>query len=162
GDVAEGDVARHCRQYEEAIAKAGGIDFQILGIGRSGHIGFNEPGSSLSSRTRIKTITRGARTANARWFGNDVNKVPRTGLTLGVGTIMEAEEVVMVISGFSKARALQRILENEVNHMWTVSMMQLHQHGMIVCDDDATMELKVATVKYFRDIEKENMALPEF
>ena len=156
------DFDEECREYEDQIKKTGGIHLFLGSIGPDGHIGFNEPGSSLSSRTRIKTITRGARTANARWFGNDVNKVPRTGLTLGVGTIMEAEEVVMVISGFSKARALQRILENEVNHMWTVSMMQLHQHGMIVCDDDATMELKVATVKYFRDIEKENMALPEF
>jgi glucosamine-6-phosphate deaminase len=130
-------------------------------IGPDGHIGFNEPGSSLSSRTRVKTITRGARIANARWFGNDINKVPKTGLTMGVGTLMDSEEIVMVISGFNKARALQKILEDEVNHMWTVSMLQLHQHGMIVCDDEATMELKVGTVKYFRDIERENLGLPE-
>ena len=159
GNVADFDV--ECQEYEENIRKAGGIHLFLGSIGPDGHIGFNEPGSSLSSRTRIKTITRGARIANARWFGNDINKVPKTGLTLGVGTIMDAEEILMVISGFSKARALQKILEDEVNHMWTVSMIQLHQHGMIVCDDDATMELKVGTVKYFRDIEKENLGLPE-
>ncbi|TSA23280.1 glucosamine-6-phosphate deaminase [bacterium] len=156
------DYDRECQDYEENIKTSGGIHLFLGSIGPDGHIGFNEPGSSLSSRTRIKTITPGARAANARWFGNDINKVPKTGLTMGVGTLMDAEEVVMVISGFNKARALQKILEDEVNHMWTVSMLQLHQHGMIVCDDEATMELKVGTVKYFRDIEKENLGLPEF
>ncbi|MDP2886073.1 MAG: glucosamine-6-phosphate deaminase [Ignavibacteria bacterium] len=156
------DYDRECHDYEENIKTSGGIHLFLGSIGPDGHIGFNEPGSSLSSRTRIKTITSGARAANARWFGNDINKVPKTGLTMGVGTLMDAEEVVMVISGFNKARALQKILECEVNHMWTVSMLQLHQHGMIVCDDEATMELKVGTVKYFRDIEKENLGLPEF
>jgi glucosamine-6-phosphate deaminase len=155
------DFDAECLEFEETIRKAGGMHLFLGSIGPDGHIGFNEPGSSLSSRTRIKTITRGARSANAHWFGNDVNKVPKTGLTMGVGTIMEAEEIVMVISGFTKARALQKILEDEVNHMWTVSMLQLHEHGMIVCDDEATMELKVGTVKYFRDIEKENLGLPE-
>lgn len=155
------DFDAECSNYEEDIRKAGGMHLFLGSIGPDGHIGFNEPGSSLSSRTRVKTITRGARIANARWFGNDINKVPKTGLTMGVGTLMDAEEIVMVISGFNKARALQKILEDEVNHMWTVSMLQLHQHGMIVCDDEATMELKVGTVKYFRDIERENLGLPE-
>jgi len=159
GNVTDFDA--ECSNYEEDIRKAGGIHLFLGSIGPDGHIGFNEPGSSLSSRTRVKTITRGARIANARWFGNDINKVPKTGLTMGVGTLMDAEEIVMVISGFNKARALQKILEDEVNHMWTVSMLQLHQHGMIVCDDEATMELKVGTVKYFRDIERENLGLPE-
>ena len=155
------DLARECSEFEEAIRTSGGIHLFLGSIGPDGHIGFNEPGSSLSSRTRIKTITKGARTANARWFGNDVNKVPKTGLTMGVGTIMDSREVVMVISGHSKARGLQKILEGEVNHMWTVSMMQLHRHGMVVCDEDATEELKVGTVRYFRDIERESMELPE-
>ncbi len=155
------DYDRECQNFEEEIKRAGGIHLFLGSIGPDGHIGFNEPGSSLSSRTRIKTITHGARAANARWFGNDINRVPKTGLTMGVGTLMEADEVVMVISGFNKARALQKILEEEVNHMWTVSMLQLHQHGMIVCDEDATMELKVGTVKYFKDIEKDNLGLPE-
>jgi glucosamine-6-phosphate deaminase len=155
------DFDRECQSFEEQIKKVGGIHLFLGSIGPDGHIGFNEPGSSLSSRTRIKTITHGARSANARWFGNDINKVPKTGLTMGVGTLMDAEEVLMVISGFNKARALQKILEEEVNHMWTVSMLQLHQHGIIVCDEEATMELKVGTVKYFKDIEKDNIRLPE-
>ena len=155
------DFERECRSFEESIRLAGGMHLFLGSIGPDGHVGFNEPGSSLSSRTRIKTITHGARSANARWFGNDINKVPKTGLTMGVATIMDAEEVVIVISGFSKARALQQIVEGEVNHMWTVSMIQLHRHGMIVCDEDATMELKVGTVRYFTDIEKENLGLPE-
>jgi glucosamine-6-phosphate deaminase len=156
------DLELECKNFEAGIRNLGGIHIFLGSIGPDGHIGFNEPGSSLSSRTRIKTITLGARAANARWFGNDTNKVPKTGLTMGVATIMDAEEVVMVISGFSKARALQKIVEAEVNHMWTVSMMQLHQHGMIVCDDEATAELKVGTVKYFKDIERDNLALPVF
>jgi glucosamine-6-phosphate deaminase len=130
-------------------------------IDPDGHIGFNEPGSSLSSRTRIKTITRGDRVANARWFGNDINKVAKTGLTMGVATVMEAQEVAMAISGFNKARPLQQIVEAEVNQMWTVSMIQLHKHAVIACHDEATMELKVGTVKYFEDIEKGNLGLPD-
>jgi glucosamine-6-phosphate deaminase len=155
------DFEQECESFEDSIKQAGGIHLFLGSIGPDGHIGFNEPGSSLSSRTRIKTITRGARSANARWFGNDINKVPKTGLTMGVATLMDAEEVVMVISGLSKARALQKIVEEEVNHMWTVSMIQLHRHGMIVCDDEATTELKVGTVRYFKDIEKDNFDLPD-
>jgi glucosamine-6-phosphate deaminase len=155
------DLEKECADFESEIKRLGGIRLFLGSVGPDGHIGFNEPGSSLSSRTRIKTIMRGARAANAHLFGNDINKVPKTGLTMGVATIMEAQEVVMVISGLNKARALQQIVEAEVNHMWTVSMIQLHQHGMIVCDEDATTELKVGTVRYFKDIERDNLALPE-
>jgi len=149
------DLEEECRQYEEQIKAAGGIDLFLGGIGPDGHIAFNEPGSSLSSRTRIKTLTYDTRVANARFFDGDINKVPRTALTVGVGTVMDARELLIIISGYGKARALQKVVEEGVNHMWTVSMLQLHQHGMIVCDDDSTMELKVGTVKYFKDIEKE-------
>jgi len=155
------DLERECRDYEAKMKKAGGVRLFLGSIGPDGHIGFNEPGSSLNSRTRIKTLTREARAANARFFGNDVNKVPRTGLTVGVASIMDAYEVVVIISGYSKARALQKVVEEGVNHMWTVSMVQLHRHGMIVCDEEATMEIKVGTVKYFKDIERANLALPE-
>ncbi|MEK6755153.1 MAG: glucosamine-6-phosphate deaminase [Bacteroidota bacterium] len=155
------DLEQECQEYEERIKKVGGIHLFLGSIGPDGHIGFNEPGSSLSSRTRIKTLTEGARVANARFFNNDINRVPKTGLTMGVATTMDAQEVVIVINGFTKARALQKVVEEGVNHMWTVSMIQLHQHGMIVCDEEATMELKVGTVKYFKDIEKEHLGLPE-
>lgn len=155
------DLEKECRDYEEAIKRAGGINLFLGGIGADGHIAFNEPGSSLSSRTRIKTLTYDTRVANSGFFENDPQKVPKTALTVGVATVMDAQEVVILINGISKARALQKVVEEGVNHMWTVSMLQLHRHGMIVCDDDATFELKVGTVKYFKDIERENLAMPK-
>jgi len=155
------NLEKECAKYEEKVKKLGGIRLFLGGIGPDGHIAFNEPGSSLSSRTRIKTLTHDTRVANSRFFDNDVNKVPKTALTVGVGTVMDAEEVLIIISGYNKARALQKVVEEGVNHMWTVSMLQLHRHGIIVCDDEATMELKVGTVKYFKDIEGADPALPE-
>lgn len=147
------DLEKECADYEAKIKSYGGIDFFLGGIGADGHIAFNEPGSSLSSRTRIKTLTYDTRLANARFFDNDVNKVPKTALTVGVGTVMDAREVLIIVSGYNKARALKMAVEEGVNHMWTVSMLQLHPHGIIACDEDSTLELKVATVKYFKDIE---------
>jgi len=156
------DLEYECSEYEDKIRKAGGIDLFLGGIGPDGHIAFNEPGSSLSSRTRIKTLTYDTRVANSRFFGGDPNKVPKTALTVGVATVMDAKEVLIIINGINKARALQKVVEEGVNHMWTVSQLQLHRYGMIVCDEDATMELKVSTVRYFKDIEKDSLlALPE-
>ncbi len=151
------DLEKECEQYEEKIKAVNGIDLFLGGIGPDGHIAFNEPGSSLSSLTRIKTLTYDTIVANSRFFDNDINKVPKTALTVGVGTVMNASELVIIISGYNKARALQMVVEEGVNHMWTVSMLQLHQRGMICCDDDATWELKVGTVKYFKDIESESL-----
>ncbi len=155
------DPDQECDDYEAKIKRIGGIHLFLGGIGPDGHIAFNEPGSSLSSRTRIKTLTYDTRIANSRFFDGDVNKVPKTALTVGVATVMDAEEVVILVNGHSKARALQKAVEEGVNHMWTVSMLQLHRHGMIVCDEDATEELKVGTVRYFKDIERDNLGLPE-
>ena len=147
------DLEKECENYEAKIAKAGGISLFIGGIGPDGHIAFNEPGSSIGSLTRVKTLTFDTITANSRFFDNDLDKVPRTALTVGVKTVLDAEEVVIIISGLNKARALSKVVEEGVNHMWTVSALQLHPRGIIVCDDQATYELKVGTVKYFRDIE---------
>ncbi len=156
------DLEKECEDYERKIKEVGGIHLFLGGIGPDGHIAFNEPGSSLTSRTRIKTLTYDTRLANSRFFNNDINQVPKTALTVGVGTIMDAREIVIIISGYNKARALQKVVEEGVNHMWTVSMLQLHRKAMIVCDDESTMELKVATVKYFKDIESEALSkLPE-
>ncbi len=155
------DLEKECEDYEERIRRVGGIHVFLGGIGADGHIAFNEPGSSLSSRTRIKTLTHDTRVANARFFDNDPNKVPKTALTVGVGTVMDAHEVIILVNGHSKARALQKAVEEGVSHMWTVSQLQLHRHGMIVCDEDATYELKVGTVKYFKDIEAEHLDLPQ-
>ena len=152
------DLEKECHRYEEKIKAIGGIHLFMGGIGPDGHIAFNEPGSSLTSRTRVKTLTYDTIKANSRFFDNDVNKVPKTALTVGVGTVMDAEEVMILISGYAKARALKQCVEEGVNHFWTVSMLQLHRHGIIVCDDDSTMELRVSTVKYFKDIERDNLA----
>jgi len=157
------DLEEECRKYEESIKKFGGIDLFLGGIGPDGHIAFNEPGSSLVSRTRVKTLSYDTIVANSRFFDGDINKVPRMALTVGVGTVMDAREVLLLIPGYSKARALRQVVEEGVSHIWTVSMLQLHAHCIIVCDDAATMELRVATVKYFKDIEKiAGNVLPDF
>ncbi|KAJ3114880.1 Glucosamine-6-phosphate isomerase 1 [Physocladia obscura] len=148
------DLEKECTEYEAKIAAVGGIELFLGGIGPDGHIAFNEPGSSLSSRTRIKTLAYETIIANSRFFDGDVNKVPKLALTVGVGTVMDAREVLIIISGAGKALALAKCIEEGVNHMWTVSAIQLHPRGMIVCDEDATLELHVKTVKYFKSIEK--------
>ncbi len=151
------DLEKECEEYEKRIQKAGGIDLFLGGIGPDGHIAFNEPGSSLSSRTRIKTLTYDTILANSRFFDGDINRVPKHALTVGVGTVMDAREVLIIVNGFKKAHALKKVVEDGVNHMWTVSALQLHPHGMICCDEEATMELKVGTVNYFKDIEAKNL-----
>jgi glucosamine-6-phosphate deaminase len=147
------DPELECRRYEEAMARIGGVELFLGGIGVDGHIAFNEPGSSLASRTRVKTLTADTIEANARFFDNDPSRVPRTALTVGVGTVLDAREVLILISGRAKARALAHVVEGGINHMWTVSALQLHPNGLIVCDEDACDELKVATFRYFKDIE---------
>ena len=151
------DPEKECKLYEEAIAAEGGIDLFLGGMGSDGHIAFNEPGSSLTSRTRIKTLTEETKSANARFFGGDTAKVPSTALTVGVGTVMDARKVMIIVSGRNKARALRAVVEEGVNHMWTLSYLQIHPKAIIVCDEDATEELKVGTVRYFKNIEKNNI-----
>ena len=151
------DLEIECAEYEDKIRHAGGIKLFLGGIGPDGHIAFNEPGSSLQSLTRVKTLTYDTIAANSRFFDNDINKVPKLALTVGVKTVTDAREVVLVVNGHNKARALQMIIENGVNHMWTASVLQLHPKAIIVCDDEATVELKVGTANYFRDIEKDNL-----
>lgn len=141
------NLEAECVEYEAKIKRVGGIDLFLAGIGEDGHIAFNEPGSSLASRTRVKTLAYDTIVANSRFFGNDLEKVPKMALTVGVQTVLEAREVVAIILGTRKALALQRCIEQGVNHMWTLSSLQLHPHPMIVCDDDATLELQVKTVK---------------
>lgn len=151
------DLEAECAAYEAKIVELGGIDLFLGGIGPDGHIAFNEPALSLTLRTRIKTLTTDTIIANSRFFDNDVNKVPNTALTVGVGTVMDAKEVVILASGHSKARALRHVIEEPINHMWTISALQLHPKGIIVCDYDACAEIKVGTYKYFLDIEKDTL-----
>ncbi len=149
------DLQNECAYYEAKIASYGGIELFMGGIGADGHVAFNEPGSSLSSRTRVKTLTMDTKIANSRFFDGDMSKVPSTALTVGVGTIMDAREVVILANGYGKARAVKECVENGVNHIWTLSCLQHHPKAIIVCDDAATDELRVGTVRYFKDIEKE-------
>ena len=151
------DLEEECAAYEAKIASYGGIHLFMGGIGPDGHIAFNEPGSSLASRTRVKSLTTDTIIANSRFFGGDIDLVPKRALTVGVGTIMDADEVMILANGHNKARALCHAVEGAVNHMWTISVLQMHPKGIIVCDDAATVELKVGTVNYFKDIEKTNL-----
>jgi glucosamine-6-phosphate deaminase len=153
------DVKAECQQYEDQIQALGGIELFIGGVGTDGHIAFNEPGSSLKSRTRLKPLTANTRLANARFFNNDITKVPKHALTVGVGTIMDAREVMILAQGDNKALALYQAIEGSVNHLWTISALQLHPDSIMVCDEDATLELKVKTVKYFKELEHDSPTL---
>ncbi len=149
------DAEKECAGYEKAIADCGGIDLFLGGIGEDGHIAFNEPFSSLTSRTRIKTLTSDTIKVNSRFFDYDISKVPTKAMTVGVGTIMDAREVIILANGAKKAKAIYHGIEGAVSHKWTISVLQNHQHGIIVCDDDAASELEPDTIKYFKDIEKD-------
>ena len=147
------DLMAECQAYEEAIAEAGGIDLFMGGVGEDGHIAFNEPFSSLQSRTRIKTLTPDTIAVNSRFFGGDTSKVPTQALTVGVATILSARKVMILATGAKKARALRHAIEGSYNHQWTLSALQTHPAGIIVCDDSAAEELKVSTYRYFKNIE---------
>jgi len=151
------DLAAECEVYEKRILAAGGIDLFLGGVGEDGHLAFNEPFSSLASRTRVKTLTQDTIIVNSRFFDNDVNKVPKLALTVGVGTVLSAREVVILAIGYKKARALRHAIEGSLSHTWTISALQTHPKGMIVCDEAATVDLKVGTYRYFKDIEKNNL-----
>lgn len=151
------DLEAECAAYEAAIVEAGGIDLFMGGIGEDGHIAFNEPFSSLSSRTRQKTLTEDTIRVNSRFFDNDINQVPKTALTVGVATICDAREVVILATGPKKARAVQMGVEGAYSHVWTITALQTHPKGILVTDEDACGELKVSTYKYFKDIEKNNL-----
>ncbi|MFV0418689.1 MAG: glucosamine-6-phosphate deaminase [Dysgonomonas sp.] len=153
------DLTAECDAYEAKMKAVGGVDLFLGGIGPDGHIAFNEPGSSLSSRTRIKTLTKDTIIANSRFFDNDVAKVPKTSVTVGVGTILDAKEVLIMVNGHNKARALAQAVEGSINQMWTITALQLHPKGIIVCDEAATVDLKVGTYRYFKDIEEDNLTV---
>ena len=143
--------------YEARIVEAGGIDLFMGGVGEDGHIAFNEPFSSLNSRTRLKTLTQDTIQVNARFFGGDISLVPKTALTVGVGTVLSAKKVLILATGHKKARAVRHGVEGSYNHQWTISALQVHPNGILVCDDPAAEELRVATYRYFKDIERENL-----
>jgi glucosamine-6-phosphate deaminase len=148
------DPEGECRAYEEAMRAAGGVDLFLGGMGEDGHIAFNEPFSSLSSRTRVKTLTESTRAVNARFFGGDMNKVPSAALTVGVGTIMDAGELLIAASGRNKARALRDAVEGGLSHRCPLSCIQNHPRALVICDEEAAAELESGTVNYFKALEK--------
>jgi glucosamine-6-phosphate deaminase len=148
------DPDRECADYEKKIQSYGGIDLFMGGIGVDGHIAFNEPYTSLSSRTGVRVLTSNTRIVNSRFFDGDPEKVPSEALSVGVGTITDSKEVLLLINGHSKARALAATVEGAVSSKWTCSALQLHNGAIIVCDEPACGELTVDTYKYFLDIEK--------
>jgi glucosamine-6-phosphate deaminase len=145
------DVAKFCVDYEERIKKAGGIDIQLLGIGRDGHIGFNEPGSSLGSRTRLKTLAEETVSDNARFFGGETT-VPRLAITMGVGTILESRKLVMLASGAEKAEAVEQAVEGPITSQVTASALQLHPSVFVVLDEEAAKRLK--RTRYYSYVER--------
>jgi glucosamine-6-phosphate deaminase len=148
-DGSASDLPAACVEYEAAIHQAGGVDLQILGIGTDGHIAFNEPGSSLASRTRIKTLTSQTRIDNARFFGDDVDAVPTHCLTQGLGTIMEARHLILVATGRSKAEAVHHLVEGAVSAMWPATILQHHPHVTVLLDDWAARRLQL--IDYSRE-----------
>ena len=151
------DLEAECARYEEKIASYGGIDLFMGGSGVDGHIAFNEPFTSLTSRTGVRALTEDTLIVNSRFFGGDVNLVPKTALSVGVGTVCDSKQVMLIINGHNKARALRHCVEGGVDHAWTISALQLHKDGIIVCDEPACGELKVDTYKYFKEIYKDEI-----
>ena len=140
-DGCAGDLKRAAADYEAAIAAAGGIDLQLLGIGEAGHIGFNEPLSALMSRTRDKTLTPTTRAQNAEMFGGEMERVPMRALTMGVGTILEARELILLATGASKAGIVARAVEGPITAMVSASAIQIHPNCKVIVDADAAGEL---------------------
>ncbi|MHB8244731.1 MAG: glucosamine-6-phosphate deaminase [Acidimicrobiales bacterium] len=148
-DGAAADLLAACQAYDAAIALAGGVDLQLLGIGSEGHIGFNEPVSSFASGTRLKTLTTRTRADNARYFGGDAEAVPRHVVTQGIGTILRARHVVLLAWGEEKAEAIARSVEGPVSAMVPGSALQLHAHATVVVDEAAAGALTLAA--YYKE-----------
>ena len=148
------DLEEECARYEAKIASYGGIDLFLGGIGVDGHLAFNEPFTSLTSRTGVRLLTTDTRIVNSRFFENDPEQVPASALSVGIGTVTDAREVLILISGHNKARALAASVEGGVSQKWTCSALQLHKAAIVACDEPACGELTVDTYKYFLDIEK--------
>lgn len=134
------DIEQHCEWYESEIRRVGGIDVQVLGIGGNGHIAFNEPGSSLGSRTRIKTLTEETVRDNARFFKN-IEEVPKLAITMGIGTIMEAREIILLANKMNKADAIKAAVEGPIMAMAPASIIQMHRKAFVFVDEEAASNL---------------------
>lgn len=152
------NLDRECLDYEGKIAELGGVDLFFSGVGHDGHIAFNVAGSSLRSRTRVQKLNRQTIAANAQFFGGDVSRVPTHAVTVGVGTITDARQVLVVVSGEEKALALKHGVEGSVTHMWAITALQLHPDAIIIADEPATSRLKPETIAMFRFLEQDESA----
>ncbi len=151
------NVKEEGERYEALIKSYGGIDLWVCGIGDDGHIAFNEPGSSLHSRTRDKELTFETRVANAKFFNGDINLVPKKALTIGIGTILDSKEVIILAQGSSKSRALQLSIEEGINHLYPASALQLHPKATFVADEQAVADIRVRTYRYHKDVEAKSL-----
>jgi len=149
------DLAEECKAYEAKISAVGGIQLMLGGVGEDGHIAFNEPGSSLVSLTRIKTLNHSTILANSRFFDGDISKTPNLALTIGIGTIMACREVVIMATGASKSLAIYNVIEGSITAMCPISALQMHNKTLIVTDKLAAYELKLKTISYFNDLRDE-------
>ena len=144
------DLRAECAAYEDKIAAAGGVDLQLLGIGANGHIAFNEPATSLASRTRVEVLTPQTRQDNARFFDGDLDAVPTHGITQGIGTIMDARHLVLIATGEGKAEAVRQLVEGAVSARWPATVLQLHARVTVLVDSAAASRLELAD--YYRDL----------
>jgi len=149
------DLDTECANYEAKIARVGGIHLQLGGVGEDGHLAFNEPGSSLASKTRSKDLNLSTILANSRFFEGDITKTPKLALTIGIDTILQAQEVVILVQGLAKARAVCQAIEGAVSSMCPITALQYHRKALILCDEYAAYELKLKTIKYFENMHDE-------
>lgn len=151
------DLKQEAVNYEELIQSFGGIRLWVCGLGDDAHVAFNEPGSSLQSRTRDKELTFETRVANAKFFNGDIDQVPFSAMTIGLGTLLDAQEIIVLAQGHTKAQALALGIEGGVNHMYPVSVLQLHPKLTFVADEEAVSELRVRTYRYHKEVEKRSL-----
>jgi glucosamine-6-phosphate deaminase len=144
-----------CKLYEEAIASFGGMDLLFGGVGEDGHIAFNEPGSSLNSVTRVKSLNHNTILANSRFFDNNIDKTPKMALTMGIKTILDAKEVVILAKGMTKSSAVASAIEGSVSSMRPVTALQMHNRALVMCDEFAAFDLKLRTIRYFEELNDE-------
>lgn len=151
------DLEAECQAYEDKMKALGGVDLSIGGLGANGHLAFNEPGSSFASRTRIETLKSETIKANCRFFDNDENQVPKQALTVGIGTVLDAKEVMVLANGTNKARPLAKAVEGAISQQWPITALQLHPKSIILCDEAATSDIKVGTYRHYKELEQNNL-----
>ncbi len=145
------DLHAECENYEKAIVNAGGIDLFLGGVGRNGHLAFNEPGSAFTSHTRVMKLTDSTRQANSRFFNNDVSQVPTQALTVGIGTVLDAKELLFLANGEAKAQAVARLAEGEISEQWPITALKTHPHATLLIDDAAASALAPAILQQIRE-----------